>query len=78
MSTQPYRPLFAVQEVVDQVATKDLAGTADMVLDVAVKQAAEVLARKVATPEYRLERARLILLRAAQSASRLIDDRTRR
>ena len=50
MSAQP----LAVQEVAGRVATTDKQATADLILDVEVKRAAEVLARKVATPEYRL------------------------
>ncbi len=62
----------AVWDSASTFATTDAQGTADWLLDVAVKEAIAHLRKPVGTPEYRRTRAALTLARAEASASRML------
>jgi hypothetical protein len=65
-------PPLACQEVVAKAATRDQQATADLILDVATKDAIAALASKAGTPSYRVARAELLLAKAGASADRIL------
>lgn len=70
MTTTPR--LLACQEIASAVAYVDPALTADLILDIAVKDAIAKIRHDRQTPAYRLARAELVLARAGASADRLL------
>ncbi len=66
------RHLTLMSADASRVASRDHRATADLVLDVALKEAAALLARPEFSPAYNLARAELVVQKAAESAGRLI------
>lgn len=73
----PMAQPLACQEVVAQVATQDPVAQADLVLDVAIKEAIQFLRRRAGTEYYRITRAELLLERAEASAARILGKSSR-
>lgn len=69
------RHLTLMSADASRVASRDPHATADLVLDVALKEAAQLLARPDFTPAYNLARAAHVIQRAGESAGRLLGDR---